>query len=65
MKQIKIVIAPDGSPTVEALGFGNSSCKAATKTIEDALGKVESQVLKPEAHVPATVGNINYNTNGH
>ena len=61
MKQIKIKIAPDGTPTVEALGFGNVGCKAATKPIESALGEVTAQVTKPESSIPEI--NPNQQTN--
>lgn len=62
MKQIKIKIAPDGTPSVEAVGFtGGTACKAATKPIEDALGDVQSTVLKPEAYVQNQNTNVQQN----
>lgn len=48
MKKIKITVDRDGNATVEAFGFKGRSCLAATKAIEDALGKVKSRKEKPE-----------------
>ena len=64
MKQIKVKIAPDGTPTVEGVGFGNVGCKKALKPIEDALGEVSAPVNKPEAYVQETNGNHNTLKNG-
>lgn len=50
MKSIKIVFAPDGTSTVEAFGFSGKECLAATKSIEEAIGKVGSSKPKPEMH---------------
>lgn len=50
-KQISIKIDPMGNPVVEALGFSGSSCEAATKPIEDALGGgavKKDMSMKPE-----------------
>ena len=58
MKQeIIVTINPDGSTSVETKGYVGKSCKDASKFIEDALGKVESDKLKPEYHQQATSGN--------
>lgn len=49
MKIIKVSIAPDGKPTIEAEGFQGVGCKAATKPIEDALGNGDKETHdKPE-----------------
>jgi len=56
MKEIVVIIKPDGSSSVEAFGFKGTSCKDATKEIEKALGKVASDKLKPEYYETERVG---------
>lgn len=51
MKQtIEITVSPTGEVQIEAVGFVGSSCKAATKALEEALGKLELRQTKPEYH---------------
>lgn len=57
MKQIIVSISPDGESKVEATGFGNSSCKQATKPIEEALGAVQGVANKPEAYITESASN--------
>lgn len=61
MKQLKVKIALDGSTEVEALGFTGTSCKAATKPIEEALGQVQKSTAKPEQFVQNQNSNIQRN----
>ena len=49
MRQI-IVKIKDGATSVEAQGFKGSSCKEATKALENALGKVTSDEETSEMH---------------
>ena len=53
---IKITISPVGGVLVEAQGFHDASCKAATLAFERALGGKQTVEDKPEANVPATGG---------
>ena len=51
-KHIRIVIAADGSCSVDAMNFVGPSCQAATSEIAAALGgQVVSDRLKPEARL--------------
>lgn len=54
-EQIIIVVSPDGTTKVETKGFQGSTCKDATKALEQALGTVESETLKPEYHQGGSV----------
>lgn len=53
MPQIKIHISPDGNVKIDAIGYEGKSCKEATRAIEEALGKVESDNLKLEYYLSA------------
>ena len=47
-KRIKVLVAPDGEVTIEAIGFTGIACEKATKALEKALGFVGARRLKPE-----------------
>ena len=47
-RQIHVRVSPIGEIAVEAEGFQGKGCEAATKAIEEALGKPTSRVRKPE-----------------
>lgn len=47
-KRIHVRVTPSGDITVEAHGFHGKGCEAATKAIEDALGKTGNRTRKPE-----------------
>lgn len=52
-KQVVYTIEEDGTVTIDAQGFTNEECQAATKATEEALGTVQSRrkktVLSPVA----------------
>jgi len=48
MKQIEILISPDGQSRILTKGFSGSRCRDATRELEQALGKRESERLTPE-----------------
>ena len=48
-KKVLIGVGPNGEIEVEAVGFKDSSCFAATKDFEDAIGTKLSVEKKPEA----------------
>jgi len=48
MKEIEVVVNPDGSVSVEALGYSGPECEKATAFIEEALGEVQTRKRKPE-----------------
>lgn len=47
-RQIHVKISPTGGITVEAHGFQGQGCEAATKAIEEALGKTQTRTRKPD-----------------
>ncbi len=47
-RRILVRVAPDGALTVEAEGFQGKGCEAATRAIEEALGKARERVRKPD-----------------
>ena len=56
-KHIKIIIAPDGTCTVDAMNFTGRSCQVATGEIAAALGgQIDQQHDKPEARVQQRCG---------
>ena len=48
IRRIHVRVSPIGEIIVEAEGFQGKGCEAATKAIEDALGKLRSRVRKPD-----------------
>ena len=49
-RTIEIEVLPTGEIHIEAVGFVGSSCKEATKALEEALGTLELFQTKPEYH---------------
>lgn len=49
--EVRVVIGPDGSITVEAVNFTGPSCEEATRAIEQALGKVTERKRKAEYYL--------------
>jgi hypothetical protein len=47
-RRIHVKVSPTGEITVEAEGFKGNGCEAATKAIEDALGKPRERTRKPD-----------------
>ena len=47
-RRILVKVSPVGEITVEADGFQGKCCEAATKAIEDALGKPRERTRKPD-----------------
>ena len=48
MKQIEIIISPDGSSRIESRGFSGRSCLDATRKLEEALGQPSSETKTAE-----------------
>jgi len=48
IRRIHVRVSPNGEIVVEAEGFQGKGCEAATKAIEEALGKPRARVRKPE-----------------
>ncbi len=47
-RRIIVKVSPIGDISVEAEGFQGNGCEAATKAIEEALGKTTNRVRKPD-----------------
>ncbi len=47
-RTIEIIVTPDGKTTVQTRGFAGSSCQAASRFIEQALGKPTGEQRTPE-----------------
>ena len=47
-RRIHVRVSPFGEITVEADGFQGKGCEAATKAIEEALGKTRERTRKPD-----------------
>lgn len=48
--KIEIIVSPKGETTVTTRGFAGSSCREASKFIEQALGQQTSERLTAEFH---------------
>jgi hypothetical protein len=49
-RSIEIIIAADGTVTIDAVGFKGADCEQATKFLEQALGLTAEKRRKPEYH---------------
>ena len=49
-KTIEIIVTPEGETTVQTLGFTGSSCRDASRFIEQALGQRTGEQLTAEFH---------------
>jgi hypothetical protein len=47
-KIIEVIVQPDGSLKIDALGFQGLDCEKATRFLEQALGKTAGRQKKPE-----------------
>ena len=52
-KTIEIIVSPTGETTVQTKGFAGSSCRDASKFIEQALGARTAETLTAEFHQTA------------
>ncbi|MCA9041952.1 MAG: DUF2997 domain-containing protein [Planctomycetaceae bacterium] len=51
MKQIEIIISPEGSSRIASRGFSGRTCVDATRKLEEALGQRLSETLTPEFYL--------------
>ena len=49
-RSIEILIAADGSLTIDAIGFKGADCDQATRFLEQTLGLTAGKQRKPEYH---------------
>jgi 3-hydroxyacyl-CoA dehydrogenase len=57
MEEIVVKIGKDGSVVIDTNGFTGNACKEATRKLEEALGIVEEEHLKPEYYLQAEQDN--------
>jgi hypothetical protein len=50
LKIIEITIGADGSTKVETKGFSGSTCREASRFVEQAVGQVTAETLTSEYH---------------
>jgi hypothetical protein len=55
-KTIEITVDPQGGVSVKTNGFTGSSCKDASRFIEQALGQSSRETLLPEFYNQASAG---------
>ena len=54
-EEILVDVSPDGAVNITTKGFKGSTCKAATKALEEALGTVVKDTPTPEMHMQQQV----------
>ena len=58
-RRTEIVIAPTGEATVQTTGFTGSSCRDASRFLEEALGRQTNERLTSEFHQTAQTETLN------
>ena len=58
MKTIEIIISPKGETTLQTRGFAGTSCRDASKFIEQALGQQTGERLTTEFHQAETASHV-------
>ena len=53
-RTIEIIVSPQGQATVQTKGFAGSSCRDASRFIEQALGQRTGETLTAEFHQQQT-----------
>ena len=62
-RTIEIVVTPTGETTVQTKGFAGSSCRDASRFIEQALGQRTGEKLTAEFHQSQPVQQTNQQRN--
>jgi hypothetical protein len=47
-RSIEVIVEPDGSLKIDAVGFHGADCEKATAFLEQALGRIDNRQRKPE-----------------
>ena len=55
MKTIEITVSPKGETKIETKGFAGSSCREASRNLEQALGLVQGDAPTAELYQPQPV----------
>lgn len=56
--QIQVDVDDKGNAKIEVFGGDGDNCLKATKDIQEAMGKVTKQVMKPEGLKSGHAGNV-------
>ena len=64
MRTIEILVTPTGESIVQTLGFTGSSCRDASRFIEQALGQRTGEKLTAEFHQSESVRQTYQQRNG-
>jgi hypothetical protein len=51
---VEILVDPQGNTRVQTRGFAGPSCREASRSLEEALGRRSAERLTTEFHQPAT-----------
>ena len=51
-KRVKVIISPDGSVKLDAIGYQGKGCEKVTKLLAGAVGKAEDEGKKPGWSMP-------------
>jgi hypothetical protein len=57
-KTIEIIVTPEGRTSVQTIGFAGSSCRDASRFIEEALGRRLNERLTPEFHQAESASHV-------
>jgi len=55
-KKIEIIVSPSGATSIKTTGFAGSSCRDATRDLENALGVAGRETLLPEFYNQTSTG---------
>jgi hypothetical protein len=55
VKTITITVSPKGETSLETKGFAGAECREASRFVEEALGKRQSEQLTGEFHASQSV----------
>ena len=55
-KKIEITVSPEGAVSLKTTGFSGSSCRDASRFMEQALGATSRETLTPEFHAGTQTG---------
>jgi hypothetical protein len=58
MTTIEILVSPKGETVVQTKGFAGSSCREASRFIEQALGSRASETLTSEFHQSTSAAHV-------
>ena len=61
---IEIFVSPEGQSTVRTHGFAGSSCRDASRFLEQAIGKRTGETLTAEFHQAESARQVNQRRNG-